>query len=77
MLSTLCRKPACVFRWMVLIVCTATALSLQAQTTTDYTISRGGHTVSVVQLTGFNGTPNEYEATAIIEGCDVDVFTFP
>ena len=50
---------------------------MQAQTTTDYTVSRGGHTVTVVLLTGFNGTPNEYEATAIIEGCDVDVFTFP
>lgn len=50
---------------------------LQGQTTYDYTVDKGAHTIKVVQVTGFTGQPTERTSGTIIEGCDTDVFTFP
>jgi hypothetical protein len=50
---------------------------LQGQTTSDYTVDKGAHTIKVIQITGFTGQPTERTSGTITEGCDTDIFTFP
>jgi hypothetical protein len=50
---------------------------MQGQTTAEYTLDRGGHTIRVVQITGYLGQPTDLTGGVFLEGCDTQEFTFP
>ena len=50
---------------------------MQGRTRSEHTLDRGGHSIRVLQLTGYLGQPNDFTGGVFLEGCDTQELTFP